>query len=357
MAHRGTLPLPKRIEDITASWLTWALDESWPGTVVKDVSVLDVLPGTTSKAFIHLEYERRGNPDLPNRLCIKGEFDRERLGEAGAVATTGTQIEALFYRDLARTLDIPTLRIWFAGSEPGMGILIMDDLRGNGTVFGDPLVPLAPDRVAEGLALLARLHAATWRRDFADTDWVTVGSPAIRQYAQILFSEANWNERVARIALPADLSDRSRVLGGLHRLWQHDDGSDHVLVHGDPHLGNTCTVPHRGLIFMDWAGLCLAPWAHDVAYFLAGALSVEDRRRHEDELLAGYLGKFHSLGGPQIAWAEATREVALHHLYGFIWAMLPAPMQPEDAVSAMTERYVAAITEHRSLHLLEGVGA
>ncbi|WP_139342216.1 MULTISPECIES: DUF1679 domain-containing protein [Protofrankia] len=63
-------------------------------------------------------------------------------------------------------------------------------------------------------------------------------------------------------------------------------------------LGNTYVVPGEGRRFLDWQTVCPAPWSEDVNYFLTGALTVEDRRKHEVELPSTRFGP---------PWASAPR--------------------------------------------------
>src|SRR5919204_96471 len=69
-----------------------------------------------------------------------------------------------------------------------------------------------------------------------------------------------------------------------------------TVLHGDPHPGNTYALPGDRTGFYDWQLIRTGNWSHDVGYFLAGSLSVADRREHERELLGGYLGALREAG-------------------------------------------------------------
>ena len=64
--------------------------------------------------------------------------------------------------------------------------------------------------------------------------------------------------------------------------------SPQTLLHGDPHIGNTYLLPSGEVGFLDWQVARRGNWSLDLGYFLQGALTVEDRRRSERELLAEY---------------------------------------------------------------------
>jgi hypothetical protein len=96
----------------------------------------------------------------------------------------------------------------------------------------------------------------------------------------------------------------------------------------------------------------LGPWAYDVAYFIGGALSVQDRRGHEQSLLSGYLAALQAADGPVVSMDDAWPDYVRHTLHGFLWAATPAVMQPLERVVAMAERYAAAIEDHDTLAVL-----
>jgi len=99
----------------------------------------------------------------------------------------------------------------------------------------------------------------------------------------------------------------------------------------------------------------IAHWAHDFSYFLAGALSVADRRRHERDLLNHYLNKLKDFGVTNLPdAAQAWLDYRAHLLHGIGWVMCPVQMQPEENCCAFTERFSTAITDHDSVHLILG---
>lgn len=345
MKNVGTLP--RTPDQITAEWLSGAL-----GVTVAALNIDHIVWGTATKIFLNVSYA--ATTSLPTRLCVKGEFDERVRATLDTVSITGTQVEASFYRDLAPEIGVPLLNHWYAGSEPGQGVLILDDLRGSGVRFGDPSQAWRVDDVLKGLEVLAKLHAATWRREFSQP-WLKVGSQAIRQYADVLFSERHWGAHFSSpgsTLLPASLNDRIRLLAAYRSLWEYDDAHAEYVVHGDAHPGNTCITADGHVLFIDWAGPCLAPWAHDVSYFVTGSLDVAERRKHERDLVFRYFEMLSAAKAVSMTFEDAWLDYKRHQLHGIIWSTLPATMQPAECVAAMTERFVASITDHSSLDLL-----
>jgi hypothetical protein len=349
-------PLPRTIEALTPAWLSQAIGETCPGVSVSRVVVDKIIWGTATKILVDLTYEGdAAAADLPAKLCIKGEFDERVRKTLAAMTMTGTQVEALFYRDLGPELGVPLPRHWFAGSESGMGILILDNLSAVQATFGVPTEPWRPESVAKALDVLATVHGSTWDRPFTDVDWLPVGPTAIRQANEYLMSAAHWSAHFADPAvfqMPEGLRDRERCLEGLHAMWRYDDAHAHSLIHGDAHVGNTCIDASGQPFFIDWAGPCRSCWAFDVANFVVGALTIEDRRQHERELLEHYLERLIVHGVRGLDWPEVWDDYRRHILNGIIWPTVPPNMQPMDNVRAMGERYTTALLDHDTLGLL-----
>lgn len=353
------MALPRAVEELTPEWLTSAIGSRHPGVVVTSVTIEKVIWGTATKVLAHCEYAgapKAGAP--PNKLCIKGEFD-ERIRKAflANLAVTGTQVEADFYNDLAPRVGIPLPRHWFAGSEPAMGVLILDNMSADGTRFGTPTEPWGRDLVARALEILARLHAGTWDQPLGEIAWLQVGSQAVREAHEFLMSEGHWKNFQSlpdSFVLPSALADRARNLRALHVLWEHDDRVARCVIHGDAHLGNTCIDASGQPYFIDWAGPCKSSWAFDVSYFIVGAMTVADRRASEVELLRHYVDRLATFGGAKLGWDDAWLEYRRHHLPGLVWATLPSTMQSVENVHAMGRRYADAILDHETLRVLEG---
>jgi Phosphotransferase enzyme family len=352
----ATAKLPRSVEELTPEWLESALRIRCPGIKVTAAAIDKVIWGTATKVLMTATYGGKHDGNGPQqKLCIKGELDERVRKAIGAVTITGTQIEAEFFNDLASELGIPLLRHWYGGSEPGMGILILDNMDVPKARFGAPTEPWSPDLVAKALEILAGLHAATWGRKYPNFAWLHVGSTAVRQYNEFLMSEQHWRDHFSIpgvFQLPSALKDRERDMRALRALWRHDDANAHCVIHGDAHLGNTYVDASGQPFFIDWAGPCYSIWAFDVSNFVGGALTVADRRATEKDLVNHYLDKFTACGGPALDRKEAWMDYRRHFLNGLVWATLPTELQSNENVHAMGERYSAALIDHDSLAAL-----
>ena len=338
--------MPLSVEDLTAEWFTSAVPLP-TGATVATADVESIIWGTATKVFVRLTYDGGDGAGLPETVCVKGGFNPNLRPLAGP----GYLAEALFFARLAPGLDFPLPRCWFADHDPetAQGLVVLEDLRTAGAEFPTMVDPLAPETVAAALRLLASCHAATWNEQGLDASpWLTVGSPVQRQIIRIMLAEDHWKHHLSLPrgeGLPATMLDRERVIAGFERLWAGDDAAPKALSHGDAHMGNLYLRPEPA--FLDWQGVCRAPWADDVTYLIGGALEPDDRRAHERELLAGYLEALRAEGvappDPDTAWDDYRR----HHLHGFVWLLVPEAMQPEPVCAAMGRRYAIACDDHR----------
>jgi hypothetical protein len=342
--------LPTTPEELTAGWFSDAL-----GTDVQEALVEDIIWGTATKVLVNLHYTEPG-PELPATVCVKGCFD-ERLQAMGSAASDAYRIEARFFGDLAEKLPVALPRAFFTAITPHayQGIVVMEDLRADGGSFGDPCTAFTPDQVAGALEVQARWHAVSSDVAKALAPWLCVGSPAVRAVAKVLLSQSYWDDYYAKPespTLPQALQDRERILRAFEALWNYEDAAADFLAHGDAHIGNTFIRRDGTVAFLDWQGVCLAPWSYDVAYFITGALGVADRRAHERDLLNHYRSALRAAGGPVIDADECWAAYRRHALHGFLWAVTPPIMQSVERVQAMAERHLAAIEDLDSLSLL-----
>jgi hypothetical protein len=341
--------LPMTIDSLTPDWLSRAL-----GADVTGCRTDEIIWGTATKVLIDVQFAN-GHGGIPSALCIKGGFD-ERLRSLGE-ANDAYRLEARFFGELAAKLPIALPQTYFCGiaDDAAQGVVIMEDLRARDGRFGEPCEPVTPDEVASGLEMQARWHAATWGDASALAPWLSVGSSSVRSAAQMLLSEGFWDHQRSQAEsphIPAALDDRLRILRAFESLWAYEDTRTGALAHGDAHLGNTHISSEGEVTFIDWQGVCIAPWSYDVAYFITGALSIEDRRSHERDLLAHYHTALISAGGPQLDPDEYFAEYRRHALHGFLWALTPPVMQTSERVQAMSARHLAAIEDLESLALL-----
>lgn len=298
--------LPLVVEDITREWLSRALNVK-----VESLELQEVIHGSGSKVLVEVTYTKSSKHGLPTRLCIKGGFNPQIL-ELLPTLFAVYRLEANFYHHIAP--QISALRLipsfWCGVDRPsakGQGIVVLQDVKAAGWTFGDPRQTWPVARVRAALSQLARLHAATWGARQADLlPWVPRAS-ALRAVIADMMTPESWARRfddpAVRPPIPAAFwADRARVVRCLEALWAAaaDGARMTCVVHGDTQVGNTFVDAEGQPGFLDWQGVHVSSAAHDVTYFMTGALEIEDRRQHERALYGFYLDELSSAGGPRL---------------------------------------------------------
>jgi hypothetical protein len=328
-------------EVLTPAWLTGALRSRFP-----DVEVLTVTPGpvvsrVSTNARFRIEYLGGSTDGLPSDLCVKSYFDDTRgSGHAGVP-------EAYFYRELAGSLGMRTLRSVYAEVAPDQanGLVITEDVSARGGVFLDALSEYSIDNAARSLAELAKLHAATWQSSkWAEAQWL---APRLLQYSQVRgIKEISQNfDGPIGGGVPIAVREPQRLLEA-HRAVSTDaaSASPWCVIHGDAHIGNVY-LDGTGPLWLDWQCVQRGPWYLDVGYHIASALAVEDRRRSEDDLLHHYLGELAACGVEGPKWDIARRLSRRGMIHGFyMWAIT---MKVEPGIrSTLLTRLGTAVDDH-----------
>lgn len=353
-----TAPVPSSIEELTPEWLTAALSDAFPGAEITGCEVADVLYGSAAKVRMNIT---GSGANLPSSLVVKGSFtqglgDDEVARQWHALMVRVNEAERRFYGQAAELLDDRVPRCWFAAGDERNSVLILEDLnaRKGGVRYGDFRRPLSADEMASILDVLATLHAARW------DDKQLAAQPLPDGFLEggmldAWLSEANWNQQMARPRaerVPEELSDYRLVSTAIRRAWDLKRSGPQCLVHGDPHIGNMFFDAHGGG-YLDWQLFSSGHWAADVVYALAGAMSIEDRRKHERDLLRHYLDRIDALTKAAPSFDDAWRAYRMFAFWGVSVLLTPGEgIQSEEYNAVVGERHARAAVDLESLSLL-----
>jgi aminoglycoside phosphotransferase (APT) family kinase protein len=279
------LSIPHGWDAITPSWMTTALRAHHPGVVVDDVRVALRDDGTNRRARLELTYSAGSGPATVFAKAVDP-------AHAELVALTSGLFHEprLFSSGVALPLDHPEVYLALIDEEGRDFLMIMEDVVARGGDPRDSTRPMTVEQVANGVRGLARLHSTYWG------DRLT-GNPALgwvepfvafegMQYAPLDIARERAADTVSAeiLVLTGEqlfVDIWARYIGTLTRAPQ-------TLLHGDPHIGNTYVLPDDDVGFLDWQMARRGNWSLDLGYFVQGALTIEDRRRSERELLDEY---------------------------------------------------------------------
>lgn len=361
MIYTDARPLPLRIEEIDCEWLTRALCMRAPGTVVRNMEVLQVIPGTCTKIRLQLDLNDTGKAaGIPERVILKGGFEKH-----SRVMSHMHVAEVMGYRDIFPFVDLSTPACYFADYDEAreQGIVIMEDLVASGVEFCSVLRPQTFEQVAQRLTAFARFHSQTWQspefKPGGRWQGVPEGELALRVYMdQYLLKPLEWKRFVdlpRGAACSARLHDLDRIIKAFDRLTAFSRTLPHSILHGDTHPGNLFrwadgspgfldSLPGRGPVMME------------IAYHVTGALDTADRRRWEAALVQHYLNELRRNGVDAPSFDEAMRQYQAFLLNGHIIFLVNESIyQPEAVNTAYTARFSAAMLDHGTLELIDSL--
>src|SRR5580658_2715249 len=307
-------PAPARISDVVSpEWLTAALGGLEEGDKVVEAHVVDDFTTVLSKVRIEAVIEGRDGTRTSHPYCVKGDFAEDH--------NFNIETESRFYREVGPSLGLRTPICVYAGAdgETGRSLFIMNDLKAEGATFLNSQFLYSPELSADVLRQLALLHARTWGEEkLFGFDWLAANRPRVGDRVPVDLLQRLINDGRAD-GLPAYLRDAERIKAAMQKVSAPESI---CVVHGDPHSLNIYLDREGRPGLLDWQLAHVGHWATDVSYHIATAFNIEDRRRHEESLLRGYLDELARLGQEPPTWEEAWDQYTLRFAYGyFLWSL------------------------------------
>lgn len=352
----GVFPLPIRMEDLTAEWLSAAFRLGTPGVTVNAVQVLDVNHGTCTKIRLALDMDAAGRAaGIPERVILKGGFEAHSR-QMGYMHHE----EVHAYADVRPHTPLRFPECWFAHYDEAQkqGIVIMEDLVARGVTFLHPQHPQQPEAVARRLTMLARHHALRWNspelKPGGQFDWA--GNVADATYFQTVFKPDIWAgyiDSARGAAASVCFHDLEWMKGAMEKLNGLCRSLPVTLIHGDTHLGNLYVDVDGEPGFFDSLPH-IAPAMYEVSYHVTGALDVPVRRAHERALVAHYRDELIRCGVDAPSLDDFMHQFGCFLANGYaIFLVNASDFQPEAINTAYTARFSSAMLDHDTIALLE----
>jgi hypothetical protein len=356
--------IPPSFGSLTPAWLTAALCAAHPGAQVDAFSLEGGSVGTTSRTLINLRYNARGrDAGLPEQVFAKAT---PRLGSRlSAGLAQAMQKEAIFFNTLRPELDLEAPRAYFGGYElPSQRSMILFEVMKD-HVFTNPTVYIDRREAEDMVGLLATLHGKFWssERLRGDLAWV------IKSYdMMVLLNQFGFEPRChvgmdrAADVIPAALRARRPEIypATMTSLKLNNQGAQ-TLLHHDVHIGNWYKTPQGRMGLGDWQCLAIGNFACDLAYALGSALTIDDRRAWERDLLNLYLERLKEAGVADVPASDAAwigyRQQFFHGFVFWLYTIGAGALQPNmqpDAFSLLNiERFANAMVDLDSLGSLK----
>lgn len=354
--------VPTSYNAITVQWLTAVLCPAIEGAHVTGFRFDARDDGSSNRRRIFVEYDEAGRrAGLPATVfCKAAEALNNRLvlGISGAALN-----ETNFYNLVRPRLEIEApVGIWAALDPENYASLIMLRDLGPAVRFCDERTDVNWNKAASQMETLARLHSRFYE------------SPALGS-AELPYSTwpiwwRNMMDQSTRFEESCDTAFGDsfdlmpeRLRGRRAEIWPATEWSverhnalPKTLIHCDVHLKNWYIADGDNMGLSDWQIATIGHWSRDVIYTITSALTVENRRRWEKDLVLHYLDQMASRGvpmpGADETWAELLPQLMTALAFWTI-TLHPAPgmpdMQPERTTHAFLRRLYAAIDDHEVL--------
>jgi len=363
-------PKARRAEDvpcspdaITPEWLTAVLCRNVPDAVVTGVDVKPASAGTHERHQLIVSYNEAGRQaGLPRSMFTKSlpSVVTRMIGGFNGTA----RVEGRFYMQLRPQLDIEAPLGYHAASDRQTfaSILLLEDMVATkSATFCNYRTYVSRETAEDMIDVLAALHArfhgdgelATrypWVASYPR--WFTIGEEkmSLEHYTRRAFDAASH-------VIPASvLAQRDAVWPAAMRALAVHDSEPQGLIHSDVHIGNWYRTGAGKMGLCDWQCLARGHWSRDFAYAVTAALTPDDRRKSEKDLLLRYLDRFAALTGTRPDLDRSFlhyRQQMVHALLMWTITLCHSPllpnMQSEATTLAMIERISTAMADQDSL--------
>ena len=202
--------------------------------------------------------------------------------------------------------------------ETGWFTLLLEDI--TDSVQGDQIEACGPEVAAAVLEEMAGLHAPCWEDPDLAGRGGSTATPESDGFlaalvASLLPGFLDRYEDTLRTRAPRPLPALLRAAPRLPRAAH----GPRTTSHGDFRLDNLLFQPdHPRPVVVDWQTAAWGGASLDVAYFIGGCLSTEDRRSHEADLLAHYHEALRQGGVRDYSLEQLRRDTRLDSFGGVL---------------------------------------
>lgn len=354
--------VPGTYEAITAEWLTAVICRDTPGAEVVDFRVTDRSDGSSNRARIYLTYNDAGmSAGLPATVFCKGTVTLKNRILLGAIGSADG--EANFFRIVRNRLDIETPVPYHAAYDPDTYayIVVMKDI-GATTHFCNEHTKIDREKADRLVTTLAKLHSRFYQSPELGTPslpyktwpkyWrgMIAANPRFAEFCDLAFGVAE------NVIPPGVFKRRAEIWPATEASVARHDALPRTLIHSDVHLGNQYIAGNGDMGLTDWQVATIGHWSRDFVYATVTALTIEDRRAWEEDLLRVYLDKMAELGAPKIDFNDAWFNIRQQLLSALaFWTITLRPsegmpaMQPESISYELIKRLSTAMDDMDSL--------
>jgi len=359
------LTIPKRMDEITADWLTDALRSSG---VIKDAKITETareqigvgvgILGELARITLTYDRDEAGAPPT-----IVAKLPTQDPGGFGVAQMLGFyEKEAHIYHELAQELAAPRNYYSARDAEKQAYVILMEDV---GSLRQGDQVEGASVADADLLIQeVAKMHAQWWDRSQLEAlEWIPTPAAPELKLAQ---TSAMMSLEPFLTNFGARLSDRQRgvVQAMAPRMMAMQDAFSErpqTLNHGDLRLDNIffgSTDGSRALTLIDWQITVKARGPYDIAYFLSQSIDPGERKANEKDWMKGYY-EVAVAEKNTYSWDQCWDDYRVATLYCVAYPLIAGGSidlgneRGVELVGRMAERSLTAVTDLNADELLE----
>lgn len=354
--------VPTSYKAMTPAWLTKVMCRKAPGAEVLSFRLDARDDGSSNRRRIFLTYNEAGQrANLPATVFCKAA---ETLKNRIVLGVSDTALaEANFYNKVRPRIDFDAPTAWFAQFDPKSFayMIVMDDMAGQ-VQFPDERTTLTRNQAEALVRTLAKLHSRFYESPELGTetlpfkrwpDWwgdMMSGAPDFPQFCDQGFARAE-------SVMPAKLfARRADIWPATERSVKRHRELPHTLIHSDVHLKNWYITPQDRLGLADWQLTTVGHWSRDFVFSTTTALTVEQRRDWQLELLRMYIDLMEESGVGRISFDDAVTNIRQQLFTALaFWTITMCPtgdmpaMQPERTTFEFLRRLCTAIDDFDAL--------
>ena len=353
--------IPVSYELISDEWLTNTLCDNVADAKVIAHTLDTPDEGTSNRRRIFLRYNDAGNKaGLPKSVFCKATQSLESRYVLGL--NRSTEAESIFFNTIRPYLDIEAPVGLFANmnTESLNSILIMQDMAGQ-VEFCDHKTPMSLARAQSQMQLLAKVHGPFYAKP--EKRKLLENYLTFREWCDLTQEAFDWSKarmtgfRAGKEVIPARLYARGEDADqATRRALNSHEHLPQTLVHSDVHLKNWYVAANDQMGLADWQICVRGNGIRDLAYAISTALTIEDRRKWEHDLIRLYLDCLAAQGATPLTLDETLllyRQQLLCALGMWTSTLCPAPgspeMQPAETSLEFIKRMAHAIDDWDSL--------
>lgn len=356
--------IPTTTSDISAGWLTSTLREF--GTLPADVSVAsvqgEVLP--SGVGFMgevgRLRVAYSGECSAPESIIAKIPTQNETVRGMLAAANIFER-EARFYADVCPLVPAVSGKAYGIAVDKANEdyLLLIEDL--SPYRMGDQLSGLGVDDAYAALKAAASLHAAFWKSPKLDSlSWMPACNSAGMKIGEHVYAQSldPFKQIFGHAIEPEHETLIDRFGPNSPQLLDRLAAMPTTVSHFDYRLDNLFFGDNETVKMIDFQTSSQGGFAYDVGYLLSQSMTIEDRRKHEDDLLKAYHEALVHGGVSGYSLDQLRADYRVGVLYGWIipvFAVGSLDVSSDRAMALWTEvikRAQAAMSDHEVTDLM-----